>query len=519
MTDSTISAISPLLLIVTALFIFILVYLRFTSEFFSKKLFRDSLIVLLALSGLLAITGIFLNKNKTNYIRISTLPLINSDSLQSTDSAWAMAEQINLTLSNHLSDEYLIYPIDWTMQALNFDSLGEKNYLTDFAKRIGLDYFILLSSNDTTYFFKYKKGRLENLANVNIAQPDSLAATMSRIVIEYICSQKPSTLKQSQQFEHTKLFAQTSLAIVEKDYEHAIKLAESAFLMDTTFVKARNILADAQLKAAIQFDHAGKPAGINKLIALRLCEGTIFRHDSLNAKAYQLLGRYYLMEEMWQKAEINLTKALHLDPTIPDIFYDFSHLHASRTSKFGYGNKEALLKHAFALNPCYEKARLNLADYLYFNKWPRQAKNTIDGLLKIHPTSIEAWLYLGKMAIGEGDIEQIIPIYNRILEIDAHNVEAFYNLGVFYFNNTDVENAAGFFQQAIKYGDHLESHLYMGHIYESRGEIEKAIAEYRYRIKYKRGFEDPYADEARKRLYNLTDADSALDKYYGRDKK
>ena len=67
-----------------------------------------------------------------------------------------------------------------------------------------------------------------------------------------------------------------------------------------------------------------------------------------------------------------------------------------------------------------------------------------------------------------------------------------------------MEEAKENFLNAVQKGNDIDSHLYLGYIYESRGEKDKAIEEYRIRIRHKKGFDDEYAKEAMDRLYKLT---------------
>ena len=240
--------------------------------------------------------------------------------------------------------------------------------------------------------------------------------------------------------------------------------------------------------------------------------------DSTDSEAHRIMGKYYILRKMWSMAETHLYKALKRDPNNARIYYDYSHLHASRIKKIGFRDEEAVLRHAIGLNPCYEEARIRLADLLYFNKWPKRANLAIDDLLAIHPRSIEGLLFRGKMAVGSAKFDRIVETYNRIIEIDPRNADAYYNLGVYYFNSKDVDNAERFFERAVQVGNSADAHLYLGHIYQSKGLLDKAIAEYRLRIRHSRGLDDTYADEARKRLFELTKPDSSLLKLHGSNK-
>jgi tetratricopeptide (TPR) repeat protein len=511
---------SPIILTISIIFFFVLfifVYLRVTSEYFTSSRFKRFTIFLI-LAYLLAISAAFIINNYSDSPkRLAVFPPANLQIPASEIESWAMADLLNDQLIKKLPSTFLIYPTHWLMQAINLDSLTNREYIEKFARRINLDYLIFPSSN----FFD--KDQIKNVNSQTSFEIKNTRKTDSKKKsAESIQTRLSQILEQisfsEQEAEFSQVSVQSFLLIKEGKFEKAVETLESFYKTDTSFVKSRNLLAHCFLESAVRFDYLGKPSGLYKFAALRLCEGTVSRHDSLNAKAFQLLGQYYLLEKMWAKAEENYLKAFKLNDRIPELYFGFSHLHDSRSKKIGRKNKEALLRKTIEINPCYEIARINLADYLYFKKWPNRARKEINKLLKINPTSIEGLFYLGKLAVAENNIDEIVAIYNKILDIEPRNVDAFYNLGVYYYNLGNIGTATQFFERAVLYGNHLNSHLYLGHIYQSRGEIDKAIAEYRYRIKYKRGMDDTYADEARKRLYNLTDADSALDAFYGRNK-
>lgn len=511
----------PLILTVSifSLFVlFIFVYLRFTSEFFRAGRFKRSVVILILVYILSCSTILLLQNKSDHYIRLAVFPPNHSSLSPNNSTAWAIAEETSAQLINSLPQEYLVYPPQWLMQAIDFDSLSDNQYINRFAKQINLDYVIIFSNEKII-----NDQNLDNFKNFQTTEikqihPGKTKKSRAQIHIDLVHQTVDKIFSTGPNLKLSQVVAECLLLLNNQQYGKAVNCAEDYYKTDTSSVKIRNLLAHCFLEAAVKYDYLGKPSGQYKLAALRLCEGTISWHDSLNAKAYQLLGKYYNLEKMWAKAEFHYLKAYNLNNKLPEIYFGFSHLHDSRSHKLGQKNKEALLRKTIKINPCFELARIYLADYLYFNKWPNRARNEINKLLNIHPTSIDGLLYLGKLAVAENKIDQIVAIYNKILDIEPRNVEAFYNLGVYYYNLDNIETAIKFFERSILYGDHLDSHLYLGHIYHSKGQLDKAIEEYRYRIKYKRGKNDAYADEARKRLYNLTDADSALNAFYGRNK-
>jgi tetratricopeptide (TPR) repeat protein len=94
-----------------------------------------------------------------------------------------------------------------------------------------------------------------------------------------------------------------------------------------------------------------------------------------------------------------------------------------------------------------------------------------------------------------------------VLEIDPGSGEAYYNLGVAYYNDEAIQEAVRFFERAIEMEDHPESYYYLGVIYAEAGDKDRAVSFLRERIRLRKGFDDPYAEQARELLYELLHAE------------
>ncbi len=506
---------------ITLFSIFVITYLRLTSEFMNKGRFKKAIVIILALFFFLSFLQTIIHAPKPEKIRLAVFPLIDIAYKQETSwVCWAIADQANAVLDKSFSGDTLVCPISWLFESIDPDSFSNEKYLLQYAHRIKLNYAAfgsLQSDCDACSlrwaFVDLKRDSVIFQKNVAVAGANkaSSGVRLATDILQYFKktpSENPTASFSSPGV--VKFRTKALQALFNKEYKKAVEYAEQAYEADSTDVYSRNLFSRTELDYSLQLDSEGKPSGIYRLIALKTSEGTILHYDSTNSEAYRILGKYYILEKMWGKAETKLKKALEYDPDNARIYADYSRLHRSRMKSIGFKNEDQLLEYAFFLDPAFENARLQLADYLYFNKWPRQAEKVVRKLLVIHPTSVEGWLFLGRMAVGEHDIQKIIKTYNKILAIDPRNAEAYYNLGVFYYNSNDIDNAEKFFNRAVQVGNSLDAHLYLGHIYESQGLIDNAIEEYRLRIRFKKGFKDPYAEEARERLYVLTHADSVL---------
>ena len=230
--------------------------------------------------------------------------------------------------------------------------------------------------------------------------------------------------------------------------------------------------------------------------------------DSLNAEAYSFLGEYYIYRERWSVAEKDLFKGYELNPQNPRIYLSLSRLHDFRYKKLGYKNEEQLFKKAIFLNPCYEDAYLMLSDLYLFENKRKQAIEILEQILEINPDSVPVLMALGKIYLIRNDILKIIEVFNRVIELDPYNSDAYYNLGILYYNSEDFENAEKFLKRAVAIDNHLNSQLYLAYLYDIKGERDKAIKYLRNRIRFRKGLDDEFAEEARKRLFDLMHSDS-----------
>ncbi len=452
--------------------------------------------------------------------RISFLPL--ADFSYNDDYAWLtyfLVEEANQTLQSALAREFRVIPQHWLWQCLDADSVMSTSYLEDFSRRIKLNYAVIGSisyeKEETAIdylLFKFPEGNLLQKARTSapVHQRSTLGKKWGEEIILFLKPNIAITNRAKtypEPFIAHRVFAQKHLAM--RHFPQAIHHAALALALDSTDVTTRNVYAEALILKALRDRKLGIQSDADLQLALQLCEGTILRHGE-NAESYRLLAKYYLTEKIYSKAEELLIKSLSIEPDNPAALVDFTYLHPSRYHKIRFKNEEQILRRALAINPCCEQARLPLADYYYYRHNTARAKATIEELLAIHPRSIDGLMYLGKLAMEKEAFDDFRNIYDKLLQIDPRHPEIFYNLGIYYYHLQDFEQAKEFFHRAVRLGNHLDSHLYLGYIYEKKGLIPQAISEYGLRIRGRQGADDEFAEEARKRLRLLTKPDSGL---------
>lgn len=288
----------------------------------------------------------------------------------------------------------------------------------------------------------------------------------------------------------------------QEKYDQAIDVANNVISEDSSFASAFMLAGKAYFLAGLKLKEKGKAPVEQFARAFELLNKSI-ELDSTLAEAYAFLGEYFIHKERWSLAEQNLVQAMELNPRISRIYLNFSRLHPSRYKKLGFRSEEELYQRAIEINPCDRNAYLMLSDYYMFQNMKAKAIETLESYLQINPNSVPVLMALGKIYMLKRDVLKIIDVYNRVIDLDPYNADAFYNLGVWYYNSEDFENAEKFFQRAIAINNHLNSHLYLAYLYEMKGEMNKAIEHLRYRIRNKKGFDDEFAEEARKHLYEI----------------
>jgi tetratricopeptide (TPR) repeat protein len=497
---------------------FILCFMRKTSEYMTRARFRTSVWITIALFLLLAVLFVRHRSREPERIRIGILPVhdISYDE-ELAWVPWAITARAVRCLQTQLPSSYLVCRPEWIWQAVDRDSLADINYLQSFAERLHLDYALLasLSFAEGSYTLQYlfvrvsspnilQKSQLQSAED----QPQRLGETLAGEVMRLL-NRPVHEMPCDADSVATKPLSLAELGLAQRDEERAIFWARQAFLQDSVSARVRNVLAAALLESSILKEKNGE-RDTDRLEALRLCERSVLNHKNANAMTYRLLGTYYILEKMWGKAQGHLAKAIELDPDDAAAFSLYGYLNDARMEKIGYSNEKELLQHILYLNPCDESVRLRLADIEYSANRIAASRTEIEALLRIHPRSLDGLMFLGKLAASQRDFLTLTNIYEQIFAIDPSNADAYYNLGIYYFQIEDWANAEKLFNRAVRLGNHLDSHLYLGQIYEHQGKTEKAIEEYRLRIHQKHGMNDRYADVAMQRLYSLLKPDSTL---------
>jgi len=498
-----------ILFLVVGGFLHFLFFLFRTSGISSSHDFRKIILALWSGLLLLFMGNWLIQRTPKDRFRVACFPLISSD-------AWMdmiITDGINTLLGRANPTACLAYPVDWSYDAVAKDSASDVSYLRDYGKRIGLDLLITEQVHArfeggcgiALAFYDLEKGRciLQVTDSLDFAQPDLFFRRVVRKAMDIsslFCDSLPS--------------AHVPPARVWKDYgwgryyqlhddpESAERAYRSGIAVDSTQAVLLKGLASVLLEKGFRFQTEGKYAEETYLEAAKLLYQAL-EIDSADGQTFRLFGKLYIHRAWWNKAEKALRKSLQREKDDPFLYLQLTRLHPSRYKEMGFRNREKLLKHALSLNPALERAWIALGEDFYFRNKPEQAEEAYLKLLKIHPNSLDGLLALGKLYVFRNDVLNIIRVYERVLEIAPDYADAYYNLGIAYFNDGKEDESIRFFKRAVELNNHVDSHFYLGIIHARRGDRELAIEYFRKRIRFRRGMDDPFAEEARKKLYEL----------------
>lgn len=486
-----------------------LFFLHRTSGVLSSRLFRKLIPALWSGLFLIFVSIWVIQHRSEDRVRVACFPLITSDARLDI----AITDGINTCLKKANPKEILVYPLDWSYDAIAKDSVSDVSYLLSYGKRIGLN--LLMTEQVRSQFgtgcvvdltcYDLEEGRCVSRItdSLHFDQTEVFFGNVLRRVMDFSSHDFDSLA--SPILPSVTVWREYSLARyyqLHDDLNSAEMIFKSVIAIDSTQPILLKGLASVLLEKGLRLQTDGEYVeDIYHKTADLLHR--VLKIDSTDSEAYRLLGRLYIQKEWWNRAEKALQKSLQWEKDDPFLYLNLTHLHTSRYREMGYRNRESLLKHALNLNPALERAWIALGEDYYFRNRPDRTEKTYMKLLKIHPNSLDGLLALGKLYVFRNDVLNIIRVYEKVLEIEPDYADVYYNLGIAYYNDKKEEKAIRFFERAIELNNHVDSHLYLGIIHAKRGDREQAIEFLRKRIRLRRGNDDPFAEEARRNLYEL----------------
>ena len=321
----------------------------------------------------------------------------------------------------------------------------------------------------------------------------------------------------------------------ERHYTLAILTYKRALELDPECAAIHHRLGLAYYKEG-EFDDA-KDA-FQKAISLN--SSSAHYHYSLG----QLLQDYSDLDGAWVEAVHEFTKAIELDPSYVEAWYDRGSLYDKR------GELEKAchdFQQVVTQMPNYA-ARYNLAVlYIKRQMWA-EAQEVLEEILSIEPNDSDAYYHLADVHLQRsGDLSLAIDCLKSALERDPDHLDARFALGLLYAKNrhnyhecrqkaidqfvqlvsinemlntfdqldqvyfilgslyddvpTDAELAISAYQTGLKHAPSARVRNNLGLLYLQKKEIQKAAEEFRQAIQLEPDYEAPYHNLAKLYFY------------------
>jgi tetratricopeptide (TPR) repeat protein len=422
-------------------------------------------------------------------------------------------------LKQQAQGKYLAYPLGWYFEAADYPGVDMRSFSKKIKADIGTFGTIQVEENRITvsyFILKIASNQKLDSAKVEILGNDWSGFT--RDLVSRVLSKSGFPFSADQAgFLSMKNYEKYILGRIgyfttngKDGYEELQRAFQSDSSQNT--VRLSSGFYGIDYGAMIKDNQKPKtnklPAGVEANRIYREAEyqaRQVLKTDSSNGDAWRLWGEYYLAREEFGYAQGKLKRALKLEPDEPMIYYDLSFLEQSRIREVGFDDAGKLYEKAVYLNPAFIGARISLADFYMKNGGIRGtgSQNALNLLLEayeLNPHSERVELNLALTRMLRKEWEEAAKLFTQVYTDNPKNSVAVYNLGICYYETKQIDLAFQLFQRAVEFNTFPDSYLYLGYLYEIKGDSIQAIENYRQRIRLRSGPDDKFADEAAKAL-------------------
>jgi tetratricopeptide (TPR) repeat protein len=194
-----------------------------------------------------------------------------------------------------------------------------------------------------------------------------------------------------------------------------------------------------------------------------------------NAALYAARSVLFSRNELAQEAELDAEKALSLDSAkmdyyvlLTDAYFNNNHSHAAVKN----------MQKAIGRFPQETKLYLNLAEMQMLVEQYNDCVLTLDMLFKIQPENPDGLFIKGQVFKLTGDTSRAIQSFEKVVELDAENIDAYMELALHYNRKSDPKTLS-YLENVLRLDSMNEAALLTkAQYYHFRSEYEQAKKEY-----------------------------------------
>jgi serine/threonine-protein kinase len=208
-----------------------------------------------------------------------------------------------------------------------------------------------------------------------------------------------------------------------------------------------------------------------------------------NREAYQfyLQGRYYATQynvpEAVHKGIEYFTKAIALDPNYAQAYDGLAYIYYAtnwnQQPKEAGAKGRALVEKALEIDPTLAEAHTSLGIIYLWNDYDWAAsERELKRAFELNPNYAYAHLWYGYLLTTLGRFDEGIAETKRAIELDPLSPEANTSLGIYLFYAGRYDEALQQLRTTLQLlPDYWFARLYLGRVYEKKGDFPTAIAE------------------------------------------
>ncbi|GBE38172.1 TPR repeat-containing protein YrrB [bacterium BMS3Bbin08] len=232
---------------------------------------------------------------------------------------------------------------------------------------------------------------------------------------------------------------------------------------------------------------------------------------ALTPEYYDAQSETYLRLKEYEKAVIEFTKLIELNPNYPNAYFNRGFANANLGKR-----KEAVEDYtkAIDLNPDDPIVYYNRGiSYHEMKEWREAIDDYTQAINLKHPNAVDIYRGRAYCYSETGDYQKSIKDFTNVINIDLANADAYYDRGYVYAMRGKYEEAINDLTKAINLNPkNVDAYKFRGTLYNKKGQHDKAIKDFTQAINLNTQYVETYFERGWC-YYQKGDYENAINDY------